>query len=317
MRIINLLILFIIFISNICLAQQPAKRIISTYLPANSLIFGLDAHDLLVGASKRSDKINLFRLIYPKISELPQVGNRQAGINIETVISLEPDLVIMPPSVIGKEQSKKLEELGFETLILNLENLNDFYFTLKTLGDKIGKSEKAEKLIQHFNSILKIVDGKTKNITNKPKCYYASQRSILTTCSANVLQSAMIERAGGINVARELSGETRTITTEQLFLWNPDIIFISRNSQEDYKSLASDPIYSKLTAVQNQKVYKFPSQLSPWDYPSIEVFPAILWLSIKMYPQLYSDINFQKILDDFYLSVYGKSFTDFGGKLNE
>jgi len=309
--------LLIIIVSNICFAQEPTQRIVSTYHPANSLIFGLQAHDRLVGVSKWSDRVRLFRMISPEISGLPQVGSRQSGINIETVISLNPDLIIMPPSVTGKEESKRLQELGFETLILNLENLDDFFITLKILGEKLGKSEDAEKLIQHFDNILKIVDDTTKNVTDKPKCYYASQRDILTTCSAQLLQSIMIERAGGINVARGLMGEKRAITAEQLLLWDPDIIFISANSPETYGTIAANPVYSKLSAVKNGKVYKFPSELSPWDYPSIEVFPAILWLSMKIHPELYTDTDFQKILDNFYTSIYGKSFTDFGGSLND
>lgn len=308
----------LIFLFNYsAFAEESEIRIVSTYHPSNSLIFGLKAHEMLVGLSRHADKVPLFRKIYPEMSELPQVGSRHSGVNIEEVVSLEPDLIILPPFLEGREYAERFNELGLNTININLEKIDDFFISLTKLGKEINKQDKADSLIALCKNMLTRVEENIPDQTEKPSCYYASQRNFLNTCTEELLQSVMMEKAGGKNIARDLSGSDVTITKEQLLLWNPDYIFLSQNSDLTLKSLSENEIYSKLKAVKNKHIYKFPSKMSPWDYPSIEIFPAILWISTKIYPEQYKHLDFLEILNSFYNSVYGMTFTELGGTLDE
>jgi iron complex transport system substrate-binding protein len=222
---------------------------------------------------------------------------------------------LLPKTVEGKDYAQRFNDLGYDTLLLNLESLDDFFVNLMKLGEKLGRQERAENIIAKCKKMLNMVDERLKDIEERPTCYYASQRSLLNTSTGELLQSVMLETAGGKNVAKELSGGSVTITKEQLLLWNPEHIFISYNSNVTPESLADDPVYANLDAVKSGNVYKFPSDLSPWDYPSIEIFPAILWISTKIHPDAYEDVDFLEELNTFYEQIYGKSYTEFGGEL--
>ncbi len=96
---------------------------------------------------------------------------------------------------------------------------------------------------------------------------------------------------------------------------NPDIIFISAGATYTPEDIYKNPLYSDLKAIKEHKIYKFPSNLSFWDYPSIEIFLATLWMAQYIYPESFKDIDFNQITDEFYLKIYNKSFRELEGKL--
>jgi len=69
--------------------------------------------------------------------------------------------------------------------------------------------------------------------------------------------------------------------------------------------------------VVNHKVYRCPSDLAPWDFPSPLSVLASLWLARKAYPDRFSDIDLKDKVNGYYKVLFGKTMDQMGGTLDD
>ncbi|MFC1851080.1 ABC transporter substrate-binding protein [candidate division CSSED10-310 bacterium] len=298
----------------ICPAE--VKRVVTTYNPATNIVFALGGHRKLVSLSAYPHKYPLYQKLYPNPGYTSSIGSKK-GVNIEAIFATHPDLVIIHPTKDGIETAAKITSLGVPALVIDPENLSKLRRSIRLVGQVLGMTAEANRLEEKMNSFVNIVESRLKQIStsNRKKVYFAASRGINTTSSAAMMQHTMIEMAGGVDVVQVTSGGWLNVSLEQLMLWNPDVILLSRTCRTTVKALMTEPRYSALKAVEKRQIFRFPSNLNPWDYPGPENYLAILWLSVKLYPDLFQDIVFADVVDDYYLSIYGRSFKDLGGVL--
>ena len=292
--------------------EVPTKidRIVATYKPATQFIFALNAQEKLVGVDDGSFTEKLFIALYPKITELPKVGSKKNGINIETVASLHPDIVILFPHNQAEETAAILEKMNISTIIINPESLEEIRETNLLLGEVLGLQEKSNIIDQQFEYILNLLE-RTKSLPmEKRKVVYFANSELLDTVGKGMLQNDLIEWAGGINPVAESKSGFVKISPEQLIAWNPEVIVTSQLFQGDISALLNEKKYQGIKAFQNNEIYRFPSKLEPWDFPNPSSYLAMLWLAMKLYPDLFTDVDFIKIADDFYYTLYGLNYTD-------
>ena len=100
---------------------------------------------------------------------------------------------------------------------------------IQLLGDIYGEQDTANEIIAEGRSVAEEIKSVTSTIADedKPKVLilfnYAD--GVIKTSGSNFFGQYWIETAGGINVAADLSG-TPEINMEQVYEWDPDIIFI-------------------------------------------------------------------------------------------
>jgi iron complex transport system substrate-binding protein len=123
----------------------------------------------------------------------------------------------------------------------------------------------------------------------------------------------MIEMAGGINPAKEVKSGFIKTSLEELINWNPDYIVVSQYYSGTVEELKNRPELQELKAVKNDNVFRFPSQVEPWDFPSPSSYLGIVWLAKKIYQAKFDDLNLQEIIDDYYNTLYSKSYQELGG----
>jgi iron complex transport system substrate-binding protein len=75
------------------------------------------------------------------------------------------------------------------------------------------------------------------------------------------------------------------------------------------ESLLSDAKWGSIKAIKDKKVYVFPSELEPWDYPTASAVLGLRWGLHSLHPELYSLNSLMKNADEFYSLVYGVKFT--------
>jgi iron complex transport system substrate-binding protein len=289
------------------------ESVVTTYKSATQFVLSLGAEDKITAVSIKTDKQKLFVELEPRLADLPQVGSKRNGINIETTAEVDPDLVILYPHRDAVETAEKLEELGIGTIIINPESLELIRETTLLLGDILDKEEQAEAVISAYNKIDNL-SKRTAELEekNRKKIYFANSE-FSDSVGKNMMQTALIEKAGGINPAAQLKSGFVSVSTENIIEWNPDLIVVSQYFSEDLENIKSDPKYQSLNAVKNDEVHRFPSALEPWDFPSPSSYIAQLWLAVKAYPEIYQDLDYQKEVNQFYNTLYGKSFEELGG----
>ena len=293
---------------------EKIERVVTTYKSATQFVLALNAGDKLVGVSVKTDKQPLFVNLRPELAELPQVGSKRNGINLETTLSADPDLVILYPHRDAVKTAEKLEEQGVTALIINPESLEQIRETTELLGKVLNKEKGAAEVLAAYNRIDNLTE-KTAAFpkAEKRKIYFANSE-FTDSVGAEMMQTALIENAGGTNPAAELKSGFITVSAENILEWNPELVIVSQFFSGDLEKLAQENKYQNLSAFKNKALYRVPSRLEPWDFPSPSTFIAQLWLAQKAYPAEYEDLDYQKEVNQFYQTLYGKTFEELGGE---
>ena len=292
------------------------NRIVTTYVPATQFVFALGAEDKLVGIDVGSPRMQmeLLSTLKPDFKGLPAVGGLKSGINLEEIIALNPDLVVLFPYREAPVIADKLQQQGISSLIIKPESFKLIRETNLLLGKTLNLEKEAAIIDKQFAKILTLIN-RSGNIpqTEKRKVYFANS-TLFNTVGEGMLQTDMIQLAGGFNPARDVKSGFIESSPEQLIIWNPDIIITSHFFSGNDEQLLIEPRYQSVKAFVSDSIYRFPSNLEPWDFPSPACYPGVLWLSEKIYPERYEDVSIKEIINNFYESIYGKSYEELGGE---
>ena len=124
---------------------QPARRIVSLLPSFTELLFAIGAGDRVVGRTRWCD--------YPPAAlSIPSVGDGLPP-NIEAVMARQPDLVVLYNAGPNVTAAKQLERAGIQTVLIDLNRLEDLGPAARTLGRLTGREEQAESLAIALDSL--------------------------------------------------------------------------------------------------------------------------------------------------------------------
>ena len=116
-------------------------RVVSLAPALSEIVCYLGGEKTLVGRCSACD--------YPEsIKSLPAAG-RFGMPEIERIAALRPDWVI-GNDLMNKQLIKKLNRLGIETAFEQINNINDYLFWLKLIGEKLSKIEPMQAALETF-----------------------------------------------------------------------------------------------------------------------------------------------------------------------
>ncbi len=294
--------------------DKPVESVIISYGLVEKMVYALGAQDSLAAVSSSNLKDKFFTTIKPDIFDLPVLSG-QKGINIEEVITLGPELVLLSGG--NKGLVDNLETKGIRSFGVVAENLAQLKDTMTELGKAFGKEEKAREFVEYYDDTIRMVGERTASLSEEDKpIVYLCGSSLLSTHAREMYQNDLIRLAGGRNAAGGVEGGKINISPEQLIEWDPNIILAAQYTTEvKLEDILTDKRWQRIDAVANEKVFWFPSNLTPWDYPSAETILGIKWLAQKLHPELFKDVDMVKEADDFYRNFYGVAFSELGGDL--
>lgn len=131
-----------------------------------------------------------------RVKRVPVIGGTK-NINIEKIKALQPDLILANKEENVKEQVEALMN-DFKVMVTNVENIEDNYYLLKTLGKLFNKEEKA----QCFN--LKIYDVLNEaKINCKIKVAYLIWKSPYMTIGSDTFIHKILGEIGFENIFKD------------------------------------------------------------------------------------------------------------------
>ncbi|MCP3872845.1 MAG: ABC transporter substrate-binding protein [Desulfobacteraceae bacterium] len=299
--------------------DSDVNRIVTSFKPATLCILSLGLQDKLVGVDTSSlrDKLNLS--VFPGIADLPGVGSKAMGLNYESIMSLSPDLIILYAQKDGKELAKQFEKINIPAIIILPENFDGIKTSLKIIAMAVGEPERSLNVEKAMDYVMGLVEKRVAAIpqNRKKTAYFASPRGLYSTATGNMLQDEMFTKAGLINVAHDLEGYFQDISPEQFVKWNPDMVILSQHSKSKIIRKLNNPAIKNVEAIKTKTVYKSPSTLSPWDFPSPLSALGTLWLANRAYPEFFDTLDLLKETDRFHVKIFGKSLKQMNGSLND
>lgn len=320
-KFLSVLLVLALSLSTVCFAEsftvtdqagreiafdEPAETVVSCYYLSTATLLALGAKDQMVGIEMKADSRGLYKLAAPEFLSLPAVGSGK-GVNVEEIAALNPDVVVLPKKL--TEEAAPLEALGLKVVIVNPESQSLFEESIALLGQITGKADAASALLDRCaalsESVAKAVEG-----FEAPSVYMAAGSDFLTTYPVGLYQNDLISIAGGTNVAAELEGSSKaSIDAEQLLAWNPEYIFIVADADYTVEDVLGNEQYAELTAVQENHVYAFPSDIEAWDYPTPSSVLGQVYLASVLHPDCIDTEAFLETAESFYLDVFGVEIT--------
>lgn len=239
--------------------EKPAQKIVSIAPSNTEIVFAVGAGAQLVGRDEFSD--------YPEAAKsLPSVGGGFGALDTETLIALQPDLVLAS-ELTPPEQVAALEKLNLKVYLLaNPLDLEGMLENLSLVGQITGKQAEAQALRDQLASRIKDVDEKLAQATGKPLVFYqldSTDPNAPWTAGVGSFIDTLINRAGGVNLGSKLKDAYAQISIEQLLVEQPDVILVGDYTWGGVTAeavLARDS-WSGIEAVKKQQVFIFDDNL--------------------------------------------------------
>lgn len=294
-------------------------KVYATSPPSTILIYML-APEKLAGWNF----VNKFNhtLMDERYLSLPVMGGwygTQTG-SYETISKLAPDLVIEGYTTDrqGDAVERRQEMFGnipvvaIDESIVFVERSDP---TIEYVGKLLDAREKAADLIRFRTAILSDIKSKVSDIPpeKRVRVYYAEGPKGLMTDPSGSQHSQVIDICGAINVAdcplTPGAGNT-PVSIEQVMSWKPDVILTS--SPQFYATVYSDPLWSDMSAVKNKRVYLSPMNPYCWiDRPQgPHLIIGTAWTAKVLYPELFADMDIEKLTREFYADFFHYDLTD-------
>jgi iron complex transport system substrate-binding protein len=266
------------------------------------------------------------KYILPEYQDLPILGGWYANTscNTEELLKIHPDVIIsigdLNATTISQAESIQ-NQIGIPVVAVNSE-LTKMDQTYELLGDLIGEKDRAGELAAYCRQSVSDVVEKAKQIPQEKrlKVYYAEGTAGLETDPRGSQHTQVLDLVGGINVADvPMKGGMglSTVSLEQILSWDPDVIITATmgglGGKEGmiYKNVTTDPKWSKLQAVKNNRVYDIPDKPFNWfdRPPASNRIIGVRWLANVLYPDIFTyDIKAE--MKDYYARFYHYDLTD-------
>lgn len=293
-------------------------------LPSVLAVF-FDSADRLVGIppeAMAAAKNGLLGEIYPDILDAKTGYTSGSDINTEELLSLAPDVVFY--SADNKKMGETLKNSGFAAVGISanihgydcIKTLNSW---LDILGQIYPENDKANTVSAYSQQMLDVISERTKVLTDEERknafFLFKYSESTIMTSGDNFFGDWWLEAVGAKNVAKELSGDNQqTVNIEQVYAWNPEIIFITNfntASPDDlYNNTVGSYDWSGIDAVSSKKVYKMPLGMYRSFTPGVDTPITLLWMAKTIYPELFADIDIIDETKTYYRTLFGIELTD-------
>jgi iron complex transport system substrate-binding protein len=284
--------------------------------PASVLVYTL-APDAMVGWIRLPTAAEKEFLTAPA-RDLPETGRltgRGDTMSLERLVAAKPDLVVDFGSVTDTYMSlanRVQEQTGIPYVLID----GTFAATpasLRLAGDILGRSARGAELADYADKSFANVDAVLARVPagKRPRVYLARGPEGLETGGRGSINTEIIERVGGVNVAEGLGGRGNTANTslEQIIAWQPDVIVTLDGAF--HQAVKSKPVWDQVRAVAEDKVFLAPSL--PWGWidapPSLNRLIGLRWLLATFYPTE-SGIDLNADTRAFYALFYGVKLDD-------
>ena len=230
---------------------NPPQRIISTLPSITEVLFDIGVGDRIVGDSRYTK--------YPsEAATIDKIGGLY-DINREKIVSLKPDLIILPEENIALRPS-----LSAPVLLVNHSTLSGVLDSYLVIGEVFGKDvlTTAQRKRQELIHKLDLLESRTKG--KKPiRTLICIERSggtgriqNLFVAGADSFLSDVVTRAGGENVAAPIGLLAPTLSAEGVIHLAPEVIIDlyigganATQRESDWQSLGNS-----VPAVKNRRI---------------------------------------------------------------
>lgn len=259
--------------------------------PASILVYILKP-EALTGWPRalRAEERDYIAEPFRDIPETGRITGRGGEANLERVLQIKPDLIVDFGSVRDTyvdlaNRVQAQTDIPYVLIDGRFENTPD---ALRLLGEVLGVPDRGEALAADVEATFARIDKILADVPEdeRPRVYLARGPEGLETGMKGSINTEIIERAGGRNVADD-GGATRGLvqaSMEQVIVANPDTIVTW--DPIFFGKVFDDPLWQGIDAVKNGRVYLSPTAPFGWidRPPSLNRMMGLIWMASLLYP---------------------------------
>lgn len=292
-------------------------------LPSVLAVF-FDSAEKLTGIAPQSMKAaknGLLSELYPEILDAKTDFIDGTNVNIEELLTLDPDVVFY--SADNTALGEQLTGAGLAAIAISASKWDyDAIVTLdnwiELLGEMFPENSRTAQVSDYSKKVLEKVTERTKDLSEseKKKVFFLFQYNDakITTSGKRFFGQWWADAIGAVNVGEVLDTDNSTaVNMEQIYEWDPEKIFITNFNEaqpEDLYSSTGAHDWSLITAVKDREVFKMPLGMYRSYTCGVDTPITLLWLAKATYPELFEDIDIIEETKNYYNEVFGIDLTD-------
>jgi iron complex transport system substrate-binding protein len=193
---------------------KPPARIVSLAPSITEMLFSMEAGEQLVGVTDFCD-------YPPEALKKPKVG--YSNPNLESLVALQPDLVIAPNDFLKPDVIVKLEQLKIPVFILADNNVEGIFVHIQTLGRIVGHSSKADTVAMQLRQQVAVIQRRIKGKAPVRMLYVLNSQPLITVGPGSFIDQ-VIQMAGGANVAAKSATPYPRLSMEAVLQEDPEAL---------------------------------------------------------------------------------------------
>ena len=311
------------------------KRIAAITGPTYEMTFMLGSADNVVMVkSGHTKNYPAALLTNPKLKDLTGIAaNPSSSVNIEDYLKNDIDLVLYYDNEI---EMKKFDAVDMPAICVSkntglvdtfeeVENLSiDGYIDILThpvsiLADALGTDkakEKYENWKKYCTEKIHYIYEKTKDLPDekRQKVYWGNTwGEDIRTSYPRKNRYYEVKLAGGTLIGTDENLNFPEITAEQLFDWNPDVIFVDNHGGRPdlvIKSmLKENSKWSTIKAVKENSLYRVPAGVFFIDKGTTTTL-LTMWMAKTLHPELFLELNMIEEIKYYFKNFYDYDLSD-------
>ena len=315
---------------EVSLKQDISKVCITFNIEEYLAIGGKKAKDKIVGWSfsywkgRRNDAYKAYTQAYPELLNCQDIGYDK-NINIETIISLRPDVLIASSAVDYSFFQPHLDLFDKARIpVVFIDYHTDTVETIgksnQVLGTILKEEKRAEEITEYYQSKVNPIFEKAKTITEdqKPNVYmeFSKGKDIYGNTWSKKMWGSLIQQVGGNNIAYDIS-DTNSVdmAKEAIISKNPDVIILTGveqtglngnvvlgYGQDEEKAKKNLETYLYRTEWKDVNAVKTRNLSAVYHDLSRHVFDfaGVEFLAKQIQPTIFADLNPMKDLEEFF-----------------
>jgi len=191
--------------------------------------------------------------------EIP--GFKPGSPNLERLLELNPDLIVGSQDW-NAQIYDQLSQIA--PTVLTETNNREWQANLQFVGRVLGRSERAQTLLERYRERIERFRAESQTLVglevstarifpNRVRLY------LKDSFSGKILQAAGLKRPP----AQDKERYKKEISQEQFELLEGDVLFamtLGEEARDAFETLQSDPVWSQLSVVENERVYQVPGE---------------------------------------------------------
>lgn len=233
--------------ATVRLAAVP-RRIVSLAPGATEMLFAIGVGERVVGTSRYSDQPAAAR-------NVPRIGD-VAGLDLEKILALRPDVVIVWQGGNPAAQIEQLQKLKLRLYRQHVTSLRDLPASLRRLGALSGAAAAAERAALDLTHRLGALQARYAN-SERISVFLQIWNRPLYTVGGRHLMSDSLRLCGASNIFSELGNEAPAVSVEAVLSRNPAVIIADAPPGQARAWLADWSGFVQLAAVRRQALIPF------------------------------------------------------------